>query len=127
MYVPQEDPRLIVTSVFPIGDQFVTFDRESGEVVDQGHHYSPAIERQAGNIPRSAFLDERFRNVSGAIWSRVAIGTVGSRPLTLVHNPTARVEMPQRWGVWDKEFVAIESDDNWTVSDILDGPAADGD
>lgn len=42
--------------------------------------------------------------------------------LIFVHNPFAQVPLPQRWGPWDREFVAVAEGGNWTVSDILRQP-----
>jgi hypothetical protein len=116
-----DDPPLIVRTVFPIGDQFVTFNTHTGDIVDQGYEIAPDIERAAGNIPRTAFLDERFNNVSGVIWSRVSIGSVPweRRPLAFVHNPMTLVPMPAEWGVWDEEYAALQHGDVWSVTDIL--------
>ena len=68
-------------------------------------------------------MDARFSQVSGLIWSGVGIGNMSRamRPLSFIHNPLCidYNRMPQRWGVWDREFVATESGDEWTAVDIL--------
>lgn len=116
-----EDPPLIISSLFPIGDAYVTVDRETGEIVDQGFHAAPVIERDGDPIPRTAFLDERFADISGVLWSRIGLGNMSRRvrPLTYVHNPLAHRPLPERWGVWDREFVATQDGDNWQAADIL--------
>ncbi len=112
---------LILSTVFPIGAEVITFDIENFEIVDRGFQPSFQIDRTGAPVPRTAFLDEQFSAVSGAIWSRVGIGNMSRtlRPLSLVHNPLATVPMPHRWGVWDREFVAIEQEDQWISTDIL--------
>jgi hypothetical protein len=112
---------LAVSAVFPIGNEYIRIDRESLEVVEQGHEHSPEIERAKGAIPRTAFMDEEFGSISGLIWSRVSIGNMSreARPLSYIHNPIASDPLSQRWGVWDREYVAEEGQDEWTITDIL--------
>ena len=121
VYVPEMPLPLILSAVFPIGDAFVTINRESGAVMGEGFHPSMVIERQKGVIQRTAFLDPTFAHVSGVLWSRIGIGNLRRdvRPLSFVHNPKAAVDFPQRWGVWDREFVTTQRDDTWEATDIL--------
>jgi hypothetical protein len=72
-------------------------------------------------------MDTEFSHVSGLIWSRVSIGNMSRkvRPLSFIHNPLCSNEMPQRWGVWDREFVTTRDGDAWTTSDILSEPESD--
>lgn len=116
-----EDPPLIRTSLLPIGDAFFAIDRDTGEVVDQGFHHSPEIERKGGSIPRTALIDDRFADVSGVLWSRISLGNLSrqKRPLTYVHNPLATRPLPNRWGIWDREFVTTFDGETWSTTDIL--------
>lgn len=125
VYVAERPLPLIMTTLFPIGDAFITIDRQSGEVVEGGFHAAHLIARERNPIPRTAFLDERFADVSGVIWSRVGLGNLSRqvRPITYVHNPLAQVPLPTNWGVWDREFVTTPRDDEWETNDIL-APAA---
>ena len=118
---------LALSAVFPIGDEFVRIDTESLDIVARGHDPSFEIARRNSSIPRTAFLTDDFAHIGGLIWSRVGIGNMdrGARPLSLVHNPMADKPISQGWGVWDREFVALRSGDEWTVSDILAAPHAD--
>ena len=113
-----------VSAVFPIGNEYVRLDRETLDVVEQGHQYSPEIERAKGAIPRTAFMDEQFSQVAGLIWSRVSIGNMSreARPLSYIHNPMATNPLAQRWGVWDREYHAEEGKEEWSISDILARP-----
>jgi hypothetical protein len=98
-----------------------TIDRANGEVV--GRHFEPSfeIQRATGAIPRTAFLDDRFSNVSGIVWSSVGIGNMShkQRQITFVLNPLAAVPMAERWGVWDREFASVRVGNAWTAADIL--------
>lgn len=107
---------------------YITIDRETGNVVEEGFHAAPFIDRERNPVPRTAFLDERFADVSGVIWSRVGLGNLSRnvRPITYVHNPMAQVPLPTNWGVWDREFVTTRDGDQWQADDILaPAPAAE--
>jgi hypothetical protein len=121
IHVPEGRLPLIMSSVFPIGDEFVTIDRQQGSVTGRGFEDSLAIERHGGAIPRTAFVCQEFAHISGIIWSRIGLGNMSrtDRPLTFVHNPFAVVPMKQSWGIWDREFVTRQKDDGWESEDIL--------
>jgi hypothetical protein len=118
---------LALSAVFPIGNEFVRVARDTLEIVGRGFDTSYEIHRTgADNIPRTAFLDPRFSHVSGLIWSRVSIGNMSRsiRPVSFIHNPLCsdNNRLPQRWGIWDREFVATQNSDEWEASDILAEP-----
>lgn len=122
LYADERPLPLIMSSVFPLGDEYVSISPENGEVVDHGFEQSLHIQRADGQvIPRTAFLSDDFAHVSGVIWSRYSIGGMSreQRPLSLVHNPRATVQMTQGWGVWDREFVTVPKDGAWEATDIL--------
>lgn len=125
VYVAERPLPLIMTTLFPIGDAYITIDRATGDVVEEGFHPAPLIERAHNPIPRTAFLDERFADISGVIWSRVGLGNLSRqvRPITYVHNPLAQVPLRTNWGIWDREFVTTARGDAWESNDIL-APAA---
>jgi len=127
VYVAEQPLPLIMTTLFPIGDAYITIDRESGDVVDEGFHPAPFIDRERNPIPRTAFLDERFADISGVIWSHVGLGNLSRRPrpLTYVHNPLAQVPLATNWGVWDREFVVTQHGDGWEANEILAQAAAE--
>lgn len=121
VYVAEQPLPLIMTTLFPIGGAYITIDRDTGGVLEEGFHAAPFIQRERNPIPRTAFLDERFAHVSGVIWSRIGIGSLSRqvRPITYVHNPLAQAPLPLNWGVWDREFVTTPRDDEWEANDIL--------
>ncbi|NEX48287.1 hypothetical protein [Pseudotabrizicola algicola] len=126
VYVAEQPLPLIMTTLFPIGDAFITIDRDTGDVLEEGFHAAPLIYRERNPIPRTAFLDERFADISGVIWSRVGLGNLSRqvRPITYVHNPLAQIPLPTNWGVWDREFVTTRKGEGWEASDILASAAA---
>ena len=102
-----------VTTVYPLGEEYTTLARDTGDIVDQGYRPSFGIDRGQGKpIPRYAFLNKHFSNLSGLIWSRRKIGSLADQPsdLTFVHNFAAQQQFPRRWLQWAQEFV-IESPD----------------
>ncbi|UUY07691.1 hypothetical protein LRS11_17990 [Pseudomonas sp. J452] len=121
VYVAEQPLPLIMTTLFPIGDAYFSIDRNTGDVLEEGFHSAPLIYRERSPIPRTAFLDERFANISGVIWSRIGIGNLSRqiRPITYVHNPLAQIPLPTNWGIWDREFVTSQSGDQWEFTDIL--------
>lgn len=126
VYVTEQPLPLIMTTLFPIGDAYITIDRETGNVIQKGFHAAHFIQRERDPIPRTAFLDDRFANISGVIWSRIGIGNLSRqvRPITYVHNPLAQVPLPTKWGVWDREFVTTRNGEGWEANDILAQVAA---
>lgn len=120
-YVAEQPLPLIMTTLFPIGDAFITIDRDIGDVLEEGFHVAPMIRRERNPVPRTAFLDGRFSDISGVIWSRVGLGNLSRqiRPITYVHNPLAQVPLPTNWGIWDREFVTTRQSEGWEASDIL--------
>jgi hypothetical protein len=119
--IPESGLPLIISTVFPLGAERVTINRHTREIVDQGFETSLTIPRGSGrSIPRTALLEGPFEHVSGLLWSRASIGNAmrAARPLTFVHNPRADVIMPQRWGPWDREFVATEHGDHFQLNEL---------
>ena len=115
-----EDPPLVMSSLFPIGDQYVTVNSATGEVAEVGYQHAPVIERQGEDVPRTAFIDEQFSHISGVIWSRISLGNLSreNRPITLVHNPFAEVRLHEFWGPWDREFTCRNESNQWVSLDI---------
>ncbi len=125
-YVTERPLPLIMSTLFPIGDAYITIDRATGDVVEERYHPAPFIQRENGPIPRTAFHDNGFADISGVIWSRIGLGNLSRkiRPVTYVHNPHAQVPLPSNWGVWDREFVATHNDNELSFLDILTPPPA---
>jgi hypothetical protein len=125
-YVTEQPFPMVMSALFPIGDIYITIDRETGVVVEEGLSFDPFIQRENGPIPRTAFHEKSFSDISGVIWSRIALGNLSRevRPVTYVHNPHAQVPLPTNWGVWDREFVTTYNDNELRFADILAQPLA---
>lgn len=95
LYASEQPLPSVLSSVFAIGPEVVTVDLARDEIVDQRFEPSFRIERAGGAIPRTAFLDERFKAVSGVVWSRASIGNMrrAERPFTSSIIPSR----PSRW------------------------------
>ena len=115
-----DDPPLPLTSLFPAGNEVVTVDRATGEVVGNGFQHQPVIEREGGSIPRTAFTQSDFELISGVLWSRIGLGNLARdvRPLTMVHNPFSICPVEHGWGPWDREYVARETETEWVIDNI---------
>lgn len=115
-----DDPPLPLTSLFPAGNEVMTVNRETGEVVGHGLQYQPTIPREAGEIPRSAFAAPCFEIISAILWSRIGLGNLSreTRPFTIVHNPFAKNPVEHGWGPWDREYVARETEKEWIINNI---------
>jgi len=117
-----DDPPSALKAVFPISNQFVRINRETGEVVEEGFLESRTIERENGAIDRTAFLTGEYSHISGLVWSRVGIGNFNTRvrPISLIHNPMSEVPMPEGWNAWNREYVARRQGENWQVKNIAE-------
>jgi|GEM_PF-430734 len=103
---------------YPIGNEYVTFDRSTGEVVDSGFQKSVEIGRsgpQGGaSIPRTAFLESEFEHLAGVIWSRAGIGN-DTYGVAFLPNAMARNSLPERWAAWDAEYRVREEEDHFVL------------
>ncbi len=115
--LPSQFPRA-VTAAYPIGDQYVTFDRENLEVTETGFHPSFTISRtNSSDIPRHSFLSPEFSQISGLIWSRISIGNGTSETptdLTMIHNHAAEIKFPINWASWANEYDTLEKGEDIT-------------
>jgi type I restriction enzyme S subunit len=83
----------IVRSVFPVGDQFITFNTETRDVLGIDYRYSPSVPNSNGiEISTDIFLDSEYSGISAVIFSN---STFINRPVIdgsdfiVVHNPNA--------------------------------------
>lgn len=72
-------------------------------------------------MPRTAFLDPRFSELAGVVWSRISIGQISreQRPLSFVHNLSSARTLQEGWGCWDREWRAQLEGAALSGSDIL--------
>ena len=92
---------LIMTTLFPIGDAYITIDRETGKSLTKD--FTGPFHRPRTQSIRTAF-DERFADISGVIWSRVGSATSRVEAPADLSQPLMQVPLATSWGVWDREL-----------------------
>ena len=84
----------ICRAVFPFGEMYVTFDKETMGVTETGFHYQPEVIKSSGaEVPKTAFFDEEYSQIGGLIYSGKALGMPPKKlgiDLITVHNPTSK-------------------------------------
>ncbi|MBX7086663.1 MAG: hypothetical protein K1X70_09560 [Leptospirales bacterium] len=86
----------ILAALFPIGDQFVTFDINTGGTVGQGIKFSSHIKKSnQALVSKLAFASHQYSHISGVIFSRQnvwnlsSLGDLGAE-LLFIPNPYAK-------------------------------------
>jgi hypothetical protein len=102
-----------VTAVYPFDAEEFVMDVNTLAVLNHRHRYSGGIKRVAtpdDPIPRSAFQDEQYADISGLIYSRRSIGNFlgQAHDFVYVHNAVARKPIPRAWIRWFEEYVPVE-------------------
>lgn len=97
----------IVQAVSGLGSQYVSLDRNTLEIVDQGYSDLPFVQKAAGaQVPTGIFVDGGYAGVSAVLYSGVRIRSLpvghGSE-FVLVHNETATNPLTKGW-VGGSEF-----------------------
>lgn len=107
------DPPRIIRSVFPIGGQFVTFDRKTGGVVDSGFNFKAAVKKAKGaDVSIDYFLQPKYAGISAILFScsdccnRVTDGN----DWIVIHNPLATNPLPPKLVSCHREYVANKID-----------------
>ena len=103
-----DEPLNIVKALFPIGDPYVTLDKDTGNIVGQGFHIQPSIKKTSGQpISTRIFLDPSYFNISAVIFSNSNMfnlpNDIGA-DLILVHNPQAKIPLNRGWLPTGKEY-----------------------
>lgn len=106
----------VVSAVLPFGDEVVTIDRASGEVLDVSHERRPEI-RNARDAPiaTTAFEDpEAYGQISAVLHDSTFISTwpgdLQPGRWVTVHNPTAQAPLPQDQFPWGRRYRAIQAE-----------------
>jgi len=98
----ETDPPRIVSALFPLGERFVTIDRNTMEVIDTGFGYRGKLIKQSGSeVPTTLFTSDDYRCISAVLYSNSdagnhpsALADVGS-DFTVIYNPFAKNPMPR--------------------------------
>jgi hypothetical protein len=101
----ESDPPRILHALFPLGDQFVTIDPRTKQVVESGYQYRAKIVKQSGEpVSTDVFLDPTYEGISAVlfcpsdVWHRPPNeAEVGLGDFMLIHNPMAKNKVPYQW------------------------------
>ena len=106
----------VVSAVLPFGDEVVTIDRGSGEVLEVSHEHRPEI-RNARDAPvaTTAFEDpEAYGLISAVLHDSAFISTwpgdLQPNRWVTVHNPTASAPLPEDLFPWGRRYRAIQAE-----------------
>jgi hypothetical protein len=103
----------VVSAVLPFGDEVVTLNKGTLEVVAIHNEHRPEVLKANGSpIPMTAFLDPKeYGQISAILHDTAFISTWpgGLQPnrWVTVHNPTANVPLPPEMFPWGKRFQTI--------------------
>lgn len=102
----------IVSAVLPFGDERITIDRATGEVVEISHERRDALPKANGSaVPTTAFeTPEEYGQISAVLHDTAHLGTwrgdLQPKRWVTVDNPTARVPPPHELFGWGARYRA---------------------
>lgn len=103
MFLPR-----IVHCLYPIGHYAVTLDRDTLEVVHEGHTYRDCIKKQSGvDIETDVFLNADNSDISAVIFSYADACNHPDRPgadFVTCHHVKPRAALPLGWIARGREF-----------------------
>jgi hypothetical protein len=87
-------------AIYGVGSQFVTFDRDTGDVVGSGYQHRPMLLRGSGNpVDAAPFLHAGFEHVTGALISAANVANCPHPPghdFMVLPNPSAAPAYTER-------------------------------
>ncbi|MFH4621769.1 hypothetical protein [Vibrio furnissii] len=107
------EPPRIVRSVFPIGHEYLTVDKKSGDVVDSGFEFRLSVQKENGTeIPINHFINSEYSGISAIIFS---CSDCCNRPKenndwVIVHNPLATNPIASDMISSHREYIATPVD-----------------
>lgn len=117
-------PPYMLRAVLGLGSFFVTIDRSTGEIANQGVQYRGSIPKATGaSVETRLFLSPQSAPVSAVIGSVATIGTpvhLGEHNMgqdfLLIHNPTAQNALPDGLFVRGQEVRVKVGENEFEVS-----------
>ncbi|MEM7683853.1 MAG: hypothetical protein AAF293_03440 [Pseudomonadota bacterium] len=100
--------------LYPLGDQYVTFRKNSPETTS-GYYFRTELEKSSRTkVPTGMFADGQHDHIAGVIWSNTTLGNFfyGENDLTLFPNSTPIRPLTQGWLDWAIEWGASVHEDN---------------
>jgi hypothetical protein len=112
-------PPRILQAAFPVGNAFITFDRDNLKPRHRGFEVRPSLAKASGSlVDTGVFLHEGYEALSGLLVSRA---DVVNRPehlgddFQLLPNPVARVPLPSTFRPPGTYFSVVATDDGYNV------------
>jgi hypothetical protein len=125
------DPPTPLKAVYPFGNQYLTLDRTSGEVLNSAYHRRDSIRNTNDqNVPTDLFLDCSSSGISGALFARDDPWNQNSNSgshLIYVHNYRASHPLPRSLLPVGREYELSEHDETLELRQIMRVTPADGD
>jgi hypothetical protein len=91
----------IIKAVLPIGNESITLDLETFEVLEQNYQYRDEIQKKSGAaVPTKAFQDEKYSGVTGIAFSTAELW---NRPASFgedfifICNPLSTQKIDKDW------------------------------
>jgi len=113
------DPPRIARSVFPIGDEYITIDRESRDVTDTGFHFRNTVAKSSGaEVPIDIFVDEDYSYISGVLFSNSDCcnrPVISGEDFIFVHNPLSKTPVPLKLLNIGREYIAEASGNEYIL------------
>lgn len=112
----ETDPPGILSALFPLGDRFVTLNRNSCDTVDAGFLIREHLTKKSGSkVPTTLFTSKEYAHISAVLSCNSNAGNhpdtaddIGS-DFTLIYNPYAQNPLPRGLLPCGREFL-VEND-----------------
>lgn len=105
---------LIVKSVFPVGNEQVTIDLNTGEIIDEKYKFRSDIEKKSGSIvSTNIFMNPKHSGISGIIYSRAELWNLPWKmgaDFVYISNPKAKNVFERTWLPDSRHFWVDEND-----------------
>lgn len=122
----------IVSAVLPFGDEVITLDRKTLEVVDASHERrDELLNARKSPVATTAFLNpDAYGHISAVLHDTARISTwngdAQAGRWVLVHNPTSNAELPADEWILGRRYRLIEEADIYRLIEETQGGAAPG-
>jgi hypothetical protein len=112
----------ILSAVFSLGNDFVTYDCATGEIVRQGRHYQSAVKKANGvEIETLFFMDSAHSDISAVIHNSSDIANPPEErgvDLSIIHNPFAKNPLPRGSLKFLTEYYVEDVGNEWELKTI---------
>jgi hypothetical protein len=113
-------PPRILQAAFAVGNQYVTFDRETLKQVGEGFHFRDEIKKASGApVSTGVFQQAEYNCLSGLLCSRVDVANQPAKlgeDFQLLPNPNADVPLPDKFRLLGKYFKVDRKGDEYSVT-----------